>query len=77
MQNQNNSPKELQKPITPFNPDNFHSDDSGFSSNDKIQNEKDDLYNKFLGNKQEYDKINNEMRKIYQVRIDAWKKLIN
>ena len=44
---------------------------------DKIQNEKDDLYNKFLGDKQEYDKINNEMRKIYQVRIDAWKKLIN
>ena len=42
----------------------------------KIQNDKDDIYNKFLGTNEQYKKINSEMREIYQVRIDAWKKLI-
>jgi len=43
---------------------------------ERIQNDKDDIYNKFLGTNNEYNKINLEMRQIYQVRIDAWKKLI-
>ena len=44
---------------------------------ERIKNEKNDIYSKFLGTDQEYNKINMEMRRIYQVRIDAWKKLIN
>ena len=43
---------------------------------EKIQNEKNELYYKFLGTIEEYNTINFEMRKIYQVRINAWKKLI-
>jgi len=43
---------------------------------EKIQNEKNELYYKFLGTVEEYNTINFEMRKIYQVRINAWKKLI-
>jgi len=44
---------------------------------ERIKNEKNDIYSKFLGTDQEYNKINMEMRIIYQVRIDAWKKLIH
>jgi len=43
---------------------------------DKIENDKDEIYYKFSGTKEECHKINFEMRKIYQVRIDAWNKLI-
>jgi hypothetical protein len=43
---------------------------------EKIQNSKDEIYNKFLGTDDEYNKINFQMRQIYQVRINAWKKLI-
>jgi hypothetical protein len=44
---------------------------------EKINNDKSDIFTKFLGTKDEYEKINLQMRKIYQVRIDVWKKLIN
>jgi len=43
---------------------------------EKVKNDKDEIYNIFLGNNEEYNKINNKMKIIYQVRIDAWKKLI-
>jgi hypothetical protein len=41
-----------------------------------VENEKNDIYNKFIGSQNEYDKINKMMKSIYHVRIDAWKKLI-
>jgi hypothetical protein len=41
-----------------------------------IENEKNDIYNKFIGNKDEYEKINKMMKTIYQTRIESWKNLI-
>ena len=41
-----------------------------------VGDEKNDIYNKFIGTKQEYEKINKLMKIIYHIRIDVWKKLI-
>ena len=41
-----------------------------------IQDDKNNIFKKFLGNTNEYQKINYKMQKVYQVRINAWKKLI-
>ena len=35
------------------------------------------FYKKFIGTKNEYENINKLMRNVYQVKIDAWKKLID
>ena len=41
-----------------------------------VDNEKNDIYNKFIGTSNEFEKINKMMKTIYHVRIDVWKKLI-
>jgi len=41
-----------------------------------IDNEKNDIYNKFIGTNEEYNKINKMINNIYYIRINAWKKLI-
>jgi hypothetical protein len=43
---------------------------------DKIKNPKDDIFHKYNGTDEEYHIINNQMRKVYQTRINVWKKLI-
>jgi hypothetical protein len=44
---------------------------------EKIKNDKDEIFHTFMGTREDYNKINFQMRKVYQVRIDVWKKLIN
>lgn len=43
---------------------------------ERIKNDRDDIFTKFLGTKEEYFIINKMMRNIYQVRIDSWNDLI-
>jgi hypothetical protein len=43
---------------------------------DKVKDEKNSIYEKFIGNNNDYNIVNSIMRTIYQVRIDVWKKLI-
>ena len=43
---------------------------------DKVKDEKNHIYEKFIGTNNEYNVVNSMMRFIYQVRIDVWKKLI-
>jgi len=43
----------------------------------QIENENNDIYKKFIGTKNEYENINKLMRNVYQVKIDAWKILID
>jgi len=44
---------------------------------EKIIDEKNDIFTKFLGTSEEYERINKIMRNIYQVRINSWKKLLS
>jgi len=38
---------------------------------EKVRDEKNEIFIKFLGNQEEYNKINYEMKKIYQIRINS------
>ena len=44
---------------------------------ERIRNDKDHINNRFLGDIFHYQKIYNQMKYIYMLRIKAWKKLIN
>ena len=42
---------------------------------DRIKNNNDVIFTKFLGSQEDYNIINRLMQRIYQVRIDVYKKL--